>query len=280
MPVTSHDIQLLATLARYYVLTREQLQRICFPEHASGRTTRKRLCKLQRGGFLQKHRMPVAFPGTASAAPVYYLTRKGAELLASWFDDAAYLATNTRQPRGDRLNHWIATNETRLTIEAAIARQSAVGLARFINEWETCNKDDAAKLHFSLHTQLSEQPPLSCSPDAGFLLTLGDTSKVYYLEQDLGTSSPKQIAARKTKGYEGLGEYPGASPAFPRHHARPVRRAVRDDQPLPMPRDGQTGRQAAAAGFVAVHRPARFDARDVPARGHHLEPQVGSRPAD
>ena len=36
------------------------------------------------------------------------------------------------------------------------------------------------------------------------MLTVHDVSKVFYLEQDLGTSSPTQIAARKTKGYASM----------------------------------------------------------------------------
>jgi len=204
MPVNEYDVQILRTLARYYVLTREQLQRLCFPAHSGGRSTRKRLLKLQQAGFVQKHRVPVAFPGTCNAAPVYYLTKPGAEVLASWHEDEQYLAVNTRHPRPDRLNHWIAVNETRMVIEQAITKQKDVTLDRFINEWETVDKDAAEIERFCLHTQLSDNPPLSCSPDAGFLLSLRGHRKVYYLEQDLGTSSPKQIAARKTKGYASL----------------------------------------------------------------------------
>lgn len=204
MPVNEYDVQILRTLARYYVLTREQLQRLCFPAHSGGRSTRKRLLKLQQAGFVQKHRVPVAFPGTCNAAPVYYLTKPGAEILASWHEDETFLAVNTRHPRPDRLNHWIAVNETRIVIEQAIARQSELTLDRWINEWETVDKDAAESQRFCLHTQLSVDPPLSCSPDAGFVLSLRGHRKVYYLERDLGTSSPKQIAARKTKGYATL----------------------------------------------------------------------------
>ena len=215
MPVTSQDILLLAALARCYVLTRDQLQRLCFPDHASGRTTRKRLSKLQQAGLLQKHRIPVAFPGTTSAAPVYYLTKQGAELLASWFDDEHYALSTTRQPRGDHLNHWIAINETRMVIAQAIALQNRVSLAGWLNEWETVDKNAAAEQRFTLHTQLSADPPLSCSPDAALLLSMGGVSKVYYLEQDMGTSSPKQVAARKSKGYAGLAEIHGHRRHFP-----------------------------------------------------------------
>ncbi|QDT91456.1 hypothetical protein Pan161_31140 [Gimesia algae] len=204
MIVTENDIQILALLAHYYVLTREQIQRLCAPHLVSGRSLRRRITKLRQADYLFKHRVPVALPGTNGAAPVYYLTKNGAELLASYHDDGTYLATNTRNPRADLLNHWIEINNTRMMIEQAIAQQEEVVLENWINEWETVNKSDHEKEHFYLQTKLSDNPPLSCSPDAGFVLSLRGHKKVFYLEQDLGTSSPKQIAARKTKGYAEL----------------------------------------------------------------------------
>lgn len=204
MPITEVDIQILATITRYYVLTREQIQRLCAPQLSSGRSLRKRLTKLRLAGYLTKHAMQVTMPGKNGAAPVYYLTKQATELLASQFDDETYLLASTRQPRADRLNHWIALNNTRTMIERAISLQSEVKLDHWINEWETVNKTDHAKEQFYLQTKLNDHPPLSCSPDAGFVLSLRGHKKVFYLEQDLGTSSPKQIAARKTKGYAEL----------------------------------------------------------------------------
>lgn len=204
MQVQPDDFNVLATIARYYLLTRDQIQSICFPDQTSGRSTRRRLLRLREANYLTKHRVPVALPDTNGAAPVYYVTKTGAEALASYFEDERFLATNTKHPRADRLSHWVAINQTRLLLERAIAAQSYVKLAGWFTEWETVNKDAAATEQFVLHTQLSENPPLSCSPDAAFLLTVNGVSKVFYLEQDLGTSSPTQIAARKTNGYAAL----------------------------------------------------------------------------
>ena len=204
MPVQPDDFQVLAAIARHYLLTREQIQSICFPEQSSGRATRRRLLRLRDAGYLTRHRVPVALPDTNGAAPVYYVTKSGAEALAAFFDDDRFLTTNTRHPRADRLSHWVAINQTRLLLERAIAAQSCVELGGWFTEWETVNKDAATTEQFVLHTQLSENPPLSCSPDAAFLLTVNGVSKVFYLEQDLGTSSPTQIAARKTNGYAAM----------------------------------------------------------------------------
>lgn len=204
MQLQPEDFLVLATVARYYVLTREQVQMICFDDSGSGRGTRKRLLRLRNAGYLIKHSVPVALPNTNGAAPVYFASKSGAEALASYFDDGRFLATNTRSPRADRLAHWIAINSTRLLVEKAVAKSEDVELLQWYTEWETINKDDPASPRFVLHTQLSETPPLSCSPDAGFLLSSQGFNKVFYLEQDRGTSSPKQVAARKTKGFAEL----------------------------------------------------------------------------
>jgi hypothetical protein len=71
------------------------------------------------------------------------------------------------------------------------------------------------KEQFYLHTQLSEQTPLSCSPDAAMLLSVGSAKKVFYIERDLGTSSPKQVAAKKNRGYAELTRREGHRQHFP-----------------------------------------------------------------
>lgn len=204
MPVTPTDLLFLQALARYYVLTRDQLQRLCGRKDVSDRSVRKHLLKLQQAGLIMKHRVPVLIAGTNGAAPVYYVTGNGARCLADTSDDERYHKINTKEPRGDRLNHWIAVNETRMILEGAVASIPKLTLDSWINEWEEIEKEPGNRPSFTLHTQLRESPPLSCSPDAGFLLSVQGHSKVYYLEQDLATSSVQQVAARKTKGYAEL----------------------------------------------------------------------------
>jgi hypothetical protein len=208
-------MSILRTLARYYVLTREQIQALCCADHASGRGTRKRLSRLRQVGYIVKHRVPVALPATNGAAPVYYPTKKGAEALASYFDDERFYATNTKHPRADRLAHWIAINNNRMLIEQATDKLDSVNLIRWVTEWDTINKDASVKDQYCLHTQITEQPPLSCSPDAGFLIEHQGQRMVYYVECDLNTSGAKQIAARKSKGYFELNRIEGHRKHFP-----------------------------------------------------------------
>ena len=164
MPLTELDMAVLKTVATYYVLTREQVQSLCCAEHASGRGTRKRLSRLGQAGYIIKHRVPVALPSTNGAAPVYYPTKKGCEALASYFDDERFYATNTKNPRADRLSHWIASNTTRILVEKAIERLPNVDLIRWINEWETVNKGDSKSDQFCLHHTLYAHKASFCIP--------------------------------------------------------------------------------------------------------------------
>lgn len=196
------EIDILKLLARYHVLTREQIQLWLFPHHKSGRMTRKRLATLRTNKYVIKHRIPVALPNSNGAAPVYFLAGKAGQLLADETGDEDYRLITGRTPSGHLLQHWIALNNTHRKFELACESRPDVSLVRWINEWETIAAGD--KKRFTLHTKLFEQPPLSCSPDAAFLLEYGGQRMVYYVEQDCGTSSPKQVARRKSKGYEEL----------------------------------------------------------------------------
>lgn len=204
MPLTELDMSILALIARYYVVTREQLQRLTGQEQGSGRGMRKHLLRLRKAGLIVMHRMQITLPGMNGAAPVYYPTRQAAEALASFYDDDGFLATNTRHPRADRLSHWVSINDVRILVEQAAERIPALKLVRWITEWQTVNPLDEKSNQFCLHTQLTETPPLSCSPDAAFLLEYKQHRKVFYVEADRGTSSPRQVAARKSKGYATL----------------------------------------------------------------------------
>ncbi len=181
MPLTELDMSVLKTVARYYVLTREQIQRLCCAEHASGRGTRKRLARLGQAGYIVKHRMQITLPGMNGAAPAYYPTKKGAEVLASYFEDDSFLATNTKHPRADRLAHWIAINDTRMLVEAAAELTDGVTLSNGPPNGTRSTKTPRRPIQFCLHTQLTENPPLSCSPDAGFLIEFKGKRKVFLL---------------------------------------------------------------------------------------------------
>lgn len=200
--ITPLDISVLAALAKYYCLCRPQLQTLCFPEHRDSRSLRNRLSKLRKGGYVAKTKCLVPYRGGSTGCPVWYLTRQAAELLREYYDDETYLSLNTRPPRESLLFHWLAIGDTHIAIDQAIeGHKDQVSLACWTNEWEVVNKAAARASQYCLHTVFQENPPLSCSPDAGFLLGYGGQQMVFYLEQDRNTSGVRSIAASKTKGY-------------------------------------------------------------------------------
>lgn len=200
--ITERDIRILCALARYYVLARTQIQRLCFPDVQTGRAVRRRLQVLVRAGLISRIRTPVFNPGGGSAWPAYFLSRQGVEFLAQHFDDSGFLAIPTRSPEPFHLLHWIDISETHILLDQAIARQNTVRLEGWFSEWDTVNpKEDAPERRYRLYALLRDRPRLVCVPDAAFLLARGEHRKVFYLEQDRATTGTHQVAARKTPGY-------------------------------------------------------------------------------
>jgi len=215
MNLTDRDICILSKVVKYYVLSRPQIQHLCFPSDKTGRVTRRRLQALVSSGLLSRHRAQVVYPNSAPAGSVYFPSEKGIALLAEYTGDDSILLTPTQQPIPHHVAHWLAVSDTHIKLNAAIAAQDRVVLRDFINEWDTVNKDETEpQKRFRLHTLLTESPKLVCAPDAAFMLTVPikreqstvTFSKVFYLEEDRATSGVKQLAARKCKGYAALAE--------------------------------------------------------------------------
>lgn len=206
--LTERDIQsVLLPVVHYYVLSRHQIQRLGFPDDNNGRITRRRIQVVIDANFIARHTLFPYNPVLGSPAPVYYPTKQGIEFLAAHLGDERYLAVNTQAPNSNNLLHWLAISETRITIEQAIARQSDVKLDRWINEYDVVNKDESRpEKRFHLYTLLQQSPRLVCAPDAGFLLNLRGFKKVFYLEQDRGTTGAQHLAASRPKGYAAIFE--------------------------------------------------------------------------
>jgi hypothetical protein len=200
--LTPRDIAILVALTHYYCLSRAQIQRLCFPDDPNGRITRRRLHVLLQAQFIARHTLFPYNPLLGAPAPVYYPSRKGAEFLAAHFDDERYLTTCTQPPQPNNILHWLAVTDTHIALVETLARQQDVKLEGWLNEWDVANKEETRpEKRYRLYTLLRQQPRLVCAPDAAFLLSKNEFRKVYYLEQDRGTSGVHQIAASKTPGY-------------------------------------------------------------------------------
>lgn len=205
--ITERDIAVLIVLARYYVLNRMQIQRLCFSADPHGRVTRRRIQALVEARFISRAHMEVVNPMAGAPAPVYFPARKGCEFLAEHTGEDRYLLTPSQTPQSHHLYHWLAISDTHIALDAAIAMQSEVTIADWLNEWDTANKDESTpEKRYRIYTLIHEQPRLVCAPDAAFLLCARGHQKVYYLEQDRSTSGVHQIAASKTPGYAAMAE--------------------------------------------------------------------------
>ena len=214
--LTERDLAVLLALDRYYVLSRPQIQRLCFPTDVTGRVTRRRLQALVSQGLVNRHRAEIVYPHRIPAGSIYYPAPKGCELLSETRSDDRYLVTPTQCPQPHHALHWLAVSETHIALDAAILAQRDVELVDWVNEWDIVNKDeDRPDKRYRLYTLLREEPRLVCAPDAAFVLASGAFTKVFFVEQDRGTSGARQVAARKIKGYASMQQYGRHREKFP-----------------------------------------------------------------
>ena len=203
MKLTENDFKILLMVARYYALSAPMIHCLCFAHRKDQRHTRRRLSELARHRLIRKSTANVAF-STGNSGPVYTPTHEGCEALSVFMNDEAWLATYTRPPRLDRLYHWLDCSWAHTVIDQACQQCPAVERVDWVNEWAPIPDADGNPNGYVLHTQFRENPPLSCSPDAAFLLEVAGHRRVYYVEVDRGTSGPTRVAASKVGGYSEL----------------------------------------------------------------------------
>src|SRR6266699_2425662 len=164
MPLTDRDFAILLAICEFYVLNRQQIQRLCFPSDPNGRITRRRLQLLVSAGLLNRHTLFPWHPLLGTPAPVYYPSRKGAEYLVAHFDDERFLRTATQAPQPQNILHWLAVSDTHIALKEALSAQEDIACGGWINEWDTVNKDETAPdKRFRLYTLLRDKPRLVCA---------------------------------------------------------------------------------------------------------------------
>lgn len=216
------DLDILASVARYYTLTRTQINRLHFPADFDGRISRRRLMILHAEGMLNRTNMQVTNPSMGAPAYVYYPSAKGSAYLAQELDDESYKSACTLTPNWMYLYHWVEVAQTQIVLDQSVARLNGVKLDRWLvgrsptagsvivadwlSEWSIANPDEKEPdKRYRLYTKLG--PKLVCAPDAAFLLEKDGFRKAFYLEQDRDTTkSAERVAAQKCHGYAGLFE--------------------------------------------------------------------------
>jgi hypothetical protein len=208
MTTDDRSFHILLLLATHYTLTASQIRRLVFrpDQDQDGRQTRRLLAQLCEARLINKARMEVVNPLHGSTARVYFPSRAGCELLAVKTGDVRYLLTPTQTPQWQNLRHWTILSDVRITIDAAIRRQSALAMPLWFNEFDTVNKDaERPEDRYRLYTVCRREPRrIVCCPDAAFLLRKGAAAKAYYVELETGSNPPQKAAAEKTPGYASL----------------------------------------------------------------------------
>lgn len=204
--LTDRDFAILSALTKYYVLSRPQIQRLCFDNDISGRVTRRRLQMLVDAHLINRQQMLFCAPQGGMPTTVYFPAPLGNELLASRLDDDRLLLTPVLAPIQHHIPHWIAVSDTHIALDRAVS-QTEITIDPWINEWDIVNKEETEpQRRFRLYRLITETPRLVCAPDAAFLLGIRGFRKVFFVEQDRATSGAKQVADSKCRGYAALAE--------------------------------------------------------------------------
>ncbi len=208
--------EILQAVARYYVLTRMDLQEICCEPGVDpdGRRMRKHLTALRHDGLLNQTQGLVVFPERNGApAPAYYPSRKGCEYLAAETGEEKWLDTCTLTPNWQNLHHWLRIAKAHLRVDQAVALQAddrpKVQVENWITEWTVANPEEREpEKRFSLFTLLSKpgEKRLVCAPDASCVITYNGFRKGVYWEFDRQTSGVAQISNSKAPGMARMAE--------------------------------------------------------------------------
>lgn len=200
------DIEIIASVARYYTLTRAQINRLHFPTDYDGRITRKRVRIIHDEGLINRTNMQVVNPSMGAPAYVYYPSAKGCAFLAQEMKDEQYKSVNTLTPSWMYLYHWVEIAQTHILLDQSVGLLTDVKVDDWISEWSVANPEEKEpEKRFTLFTRLGQK--LVCAPDAAFLLAKDGFRKAYYVEQDRDTTkNADRVAAQKCHGYAGLFE--------------------------------------------------------------------------
>lgn len=200
---TPRDLRIMEGVALYQAITRLQLQ--CLIQ-MSERMARRRFKILAAEGYLNRYEPGVQIEIGRPPAPIYYPSRLGCQTLAEHFRDDSILATRTTLPQRFHIAHAISVTDTHIRLRAAIESQSQVSLVHWLNENVVVNPTAEPAGHRTtcmvFDELLGAKNATVCKPDSVFGLKQGDTSCIYFLEEERDlTHSAKQRVARKLPGY-------------------------------------------------------------------------------
>ncbi len=207
MNITERVLTILLVLRRYKFLVTAQIRRWCIPNDKDGSITRDLLRKLQSAGLARRFRAEVTSPSITSSAPVWTPTEAGCCLLATRTGDASLILDALPNTNNwTQFAHYVAVSELAHTIDQAIAGQSYATLGALYFEHDVISEAKEPEKKFRLYTVIghNESKRTVCVPDFAFELTVNQYRRVYFVELERGTDTPKRVAAKKSPGYSGM----------------------------------------------------------------------------
>lgn len=201
--IVPRDITMLRTIGTAGYATVGRVRTDAMPTTSGdNRVARKRLGDLLGMGLVAKASQLVVRPDDGQPARVWFLTKKGAEVLAVELGDAAWLSCAPPAPNPMTLRHTVLCGEFRVMLEQAAEKCPDLRITRFLFEWSQANPHaKEPQDRYTLFTVLREKPKLVCKPDFAFQMDYLGRKKVFFGEMDRETSGINAIAASKTPGY-------------------------------------------------------------------------------
>src|SRR5438309_2425231 len=129
------DLEVLSSVARYYTLTRGQINRLHFPADIDGRITRRRLRLLHDAKLINRTSMQVVNPSMGAPAYVYYPSANGCAFLSQEYPEFSYAHVCTLTPNWMYLYHWVEVAETHIYLDKAVMKYPGVTVFDWMSEW-------------------------------------------------------------------------------------------------------------------------------------------------
>ena len=197
---TERDEKILIYLNRYQCLRVGQVARLIF-NGVDVQVCRRRLKRLHDAGLTSI--IEPTSVGKGKIERIHFLSQQGKSYLRQKFpDEKIVLYKKVVNEHYPLLNHLLAINDFRVSLELATRNHSLVRLQQFVSEREI--RSNAIKAQGLDRFQLfrsfqvpSREKPLGLLPDSKFILQgKGDFTnlkRLFYLEIDLGTESLRTI---------------------------------------------------------------------------------------
>lgn len=185
--LTERDTHVLEAIHAYDgVLSFSQIQRLFF----SGKSqAERRLMLLYQHKFVNR---PSFYQRRLLPEMIYWLDRRGAELVASLTGASLHESGWRKEPRWFQVEHDLAVNDFRLDLQEACAKDKSVSLESWIPESEFWAYPDKVTYKYN-----DQEMKRNIRPDGFFILTTTVHRLRYLLEIDRSTEDNPRFLREK-----------------------------------------------------------------------------------